>query len=335
MPVIKRIKSLFKKKAIVLAYHRIARAEYDPWGICVNEEHFEDQVSSLKKNFAVIPVEELIEQVNKRSIVHNCVCVTFDDGYTDNFLQARPILEKYQCPATFFIATNYIGTGRLFWWDQMEEIILGSPVLPSAISIKINGNDFDYTITDVVLTPTQLALQKKWEYPKEAPNGRCKFYLALWEQLLPLEYDEIRKVVAQLVEWSGNETVGVPAKLPMTIDQLRSLSESSLFRLGIHTCSHPALPFHSKEKQVSEIQNCKAFLANNFGNTVNAIAFPYGRYNEHTLEVLKETGITAGFTTIGKSTHNKADILSLGRMHVSNWNGAKLSEKINYWFKYS
>ncbi len=43
--------------------------------------------------------------------------ITFDDGYKDNLLEAAPVLEKYKVPATFFVATDYIGGRTQFPWD--------------------------------------------------------------------------------------------------------------------------------------------------------------------------------------------------------------------------
>lgn len=45
------------------------------------------------------------------------VCITFDDGYLDNYAHAVPILERYQVPAAFFVSTGIVGTDRRFPHD--------------------------------------------------------------------------------------------------------------------------------------------------------------------------------------------------------------------------
>jgi peptidoglycan/xylan/chitin deacetylase (PgdA/CDA1 family) len=50
------------------------------------------------------------------------VAITFDDGYTDNYQAAARILERHDTPATFFIATGFIGERREYWWDELEQI---------------------------------------------------------------------------------------------------------------------------------------------------------------------------------------------------------------------
>ncbi|HEY2588627.1 MAG TPA: polysaccharide deacetylase family protein [Tepidisphaeraceae bacterium] len=44
--------------------------------------------------------------------------ITFDDGYYNNVL-ARPLLEEFAVPATFFISTNHIRQNKCFWWDAL------------------------------------------------------------------------------------------------------------------------------------------------------------------------------------------------------------------------
>jgi peptidoglycan/xylan/chitin deacetylase (PgdA/CDA1 family) len=44
--------------------------------------------------------------------------ITFDDGYFSNAL-ARPILEEFSVPGTFFISTNHVRQNKSYWWDVL------------------------------------------------------------------------------------------------------------------------------------------------------------------------------------------------------------------------
>jgi peptidoglycan/xylan/chitin deacetylase (PgdA/CDA1 family) len=55
----------------------------------------------ITKNFKVLSLTDLEKQLGQGKIERNSIYVTFDDAYYDNFLYAKPILEKYHCPATF------------------------------------------------------------------------------------------------------------------------------------------------------------------------------------------------------------------------------------------
>lgn len=45
--------------------------------------------------------------------------LTFDDGYFNNTL-ALPVLDEFDVPATFFIASNCMLEGNAFWWDVVS-----------------------------------------------------------------------------------------------------------------------------------------------------------------------------------------------------------------------
>src|SRR5215213_3511763 len=95
-----KINNFFSSKAMVLMYHRIADVPYDPWQLCVTPENFDEQLAYFKKHFNVISLSEFVNDLANRRVKKNTVCITFDDGYTDNFLEAKPLLEKHNCPAT-------------------------------------------------------------------------------------------------------------------------------------------------------------------------------------------------------------------------------------------
>ena len=49
--------------------------------------------------------------------------VTLDDGYEDNYLVAAPILKKLGIPATFYVVSDFVGSDRLFWWEQVADLV--------------------------------------------------------------------------------------------------------------------------------------------------------------------------------------------------------------------
>lgn len=46
------------------------------------------------------------------------VLLTFDDGYANN-LRALPIMQRFNVPATFFVASGNVASGEPFWWDVL------------------------------------------------------------------------------------------------------------------------------------------------------------------------------------------------------------------------
>jgi len=98
--------------AVILLYHSVGENSELP---TIKPDDFEKQLKYLSKNkFNVIKLTELGELIiNHKRIPPKTVCLTFDDGYRDNFLKVFPALKKYNFPATIFMSTALIGHERI------------------------------------------------------------------------------------------------------------------------------------------------------------------------------------------------------------------------------
>jgi len=312
-------------------YHRIADVDIDPWQLSVSPGNFEAQIAFLQSNYNIIPLADLVEQLHEKKLRKNAVCITFDDGYADNYYQAFPILKKYNCPATFFIAGSYVNSKMLFWWDELEEIFLGSQNLPAELSLTINGTVHSFLNKQITLTEAEMRLHQNWQWPDTAPTTRCELYLEIWEKLLPLRIDLIQPVLQDLRVWAGGTKSPDFYKIPMTTKHLQEIDSNALFSLGNHTYSHAALPFHSELHQGEEMMQCYDYLSSNYKHAVNYLAYPYGRFNNDTLNAASKNNVKAAFTTNGKVVLDSDDISQLGRVQVNNWNADQLKSKLSFY----
>jgi peptidoglycan/xylan/chitin deacetylase (PgdA/CDA1 family) len=110
-----------KEKPTVLMYHSVSNDNY-LFNISLKE--FENQIKYLKeKNFKFLKMEDLS---NIKNLPNKRVLITFDDGYENVFINAVPILEKYNVPAIFFIPVglidNKIGELKVMSWEQIKAL---------------------------------------------------------------------------------------------------------------------------------------------------------------------------------------------------------------------
>jgi peptidoglycan/xylan/chitin deacetylase (PgdA/CDA1 family) len=105
----------------VLMYHSISTVPGN--SLCVPEKKFANQMAWLKKqNYHTLTMEEFYLAISGRAAVpRKPVLITFDDGYTDNYKTAWPILKQNGLRATFFIITGSVNSGSITW-DQLKEL---------------------------------------------------------------------------------------------------------------------------------------------------------------------------------------------------------------------
>src|SRR5262249_16228043 len=121
---------LHRGRVAILTYHRVVsddmvRTERIQPGMYVRAQSFEAHMAYLSRRFVVLSLDELLELWRADRLDHRrsyCV-ITFDDGWQDNYRYAFPVLRKHGLPATIFLATDYIGTTRWFWSDQLGFIL--------------------------------------------------------------------------------------------------------------------------------------------------------------------------------------------------------------------
>ena len=258
---------------------------------------------------------------SSRLIGKERIAITFDDGYLDNYLVAKPLLEKYNLPATFFITSRNIGNKAEFWWDELEYIILETIELPQQISLELNGNHFFFDLEkEAKLTET--LREKHKDYVAFNPVSlRSQLYLKIWEYLTPLNAMEQEKEMEKIRRWAGTTAAARAEYTCMSSEQLVDLSSGSLFSLEGHTATHPALAHHAKEVQREEIRSNKSFLKDLTNKEVGLFAYPSGVYNDSAVEVLKEEGFDAGFTTDYGYVSREDNPFLLNRLQVNNWDG--------------
>jgi peptidoglycan/xylan/chitin deacetylase (PgdA/CDA1 family) len=97
----------------ILTYHRVNRTHPGD-RLSVHPDAFAAQMEWLVRSGR--PVVSLAQAPSalrgETALAPGAVALTFDDGFADNFTVALPILERHRLPATFFLATSFVGAGR-------------------------------------------------------------------------------------------------------------------------------------------------------------------------------------------------------------------------------
>jgi peptidoglycan/xylan/chitin deacetylase (PgdA/CDA1 family) len=324
-----RLKNTVVPKSLVLMYHKIAEQDLDIWDLAVSPDRFEQQLQVLKKRTKIVSLQQLI---STKSLFKNRVAITFDDGYMDNFKMAKPILEKYDIPATFFVTSRHDQHECEYWWDILENCILITEKLPPVFNMYFKGNEFLFSLEEETYLTTEISqLHKQWKaYVEHPPTLRAKLYYELWLLLSGLPFKEQKYYLKKIQEWAQVPDGIRSDYRTMSAYHLEMLANSRLFTIGSHTVNHPALAQHGAAFQISEIIENRDYLEKTIGSQVNFLAYPYGNYNEETLRIARDLVFDAAFTT-EERTFDSSAVYKLGRFQVKNLTGIEFRNQLKTW----
>jgi peptidoglycan/xylan/chitin deacetylase (PgdA/CDA1 family) len=326
------IKSRLSNRTLILMYHRVSEAESDPWGLAVTPAHFAEHLEVLRDNFQVAPLSALCGESRRSFFPQRRVVITFDDGYSDNYYNAKPLLERFECPATVFVTTGYTGLNREFWWDELERLCLGSHELPVELKLEVNGSRYEWKQESGVggqwsgsggEARNEGSSWRAWDKENQ-PNSRHTLYREMWQMMHPMRESERLEVRDELLEWTGHSGLARASHRPLDENQINEMSSCGLIEIGCHTVTHPKLATLDLESQRKEIGSSKERLEEILGERVRSFAYPYGRecdYTSDTVGLLREAEFECGCSTSQGLVEDGSARFQLPRLQVPDVDG--------------
>src|SRR6185503_12864661 len=133
-------------RVIILLYHRVTELAPDPQLLCVSRQHFAEQLQVLRRYGQPTELTGLESKIKKGSPGSVGIVVTFDDGYADNLINAKPLLARYDVPATVFISSGFMRSTKVFWKDILNRVFLHPGQLPETLQISVNGTSHEWRL---------------------------------------------------------------------------------------------------------------------------------------------------------------------------------------------
>jgi len=284
----------------ILAYHRVTERT-DNYFTPILPKYFERQMAYLVEKFRVISADECVERLQRKDVPPNCIVVTFDDGYRDNYTEGFPILKKYAIPATIFLATGCLDGKQILWHDQVCFAI--KQTRERILDLKeFNGKVYDLS------------------NPTTKENA---LYGVLW-RLREISNDERiqwTKIILERLACEEDTIKGAGKTLMLNWDDLRKLKEGGI-NFGAHTVTHPILSQSPLETARREITDSKGEIESKLQVRVRLFAYPSGRrgdFNEPIKHLVKEQGFSSAFSMIYGVNESGDDGFELRRIPVGNW----------------
>jgi peptidoglycan/xylan/chitin deacetylase (PgdA/CDA1 family) len=235
----------------------------------VTKRQFESHLRVLKKGFRVVSLPEIVGRIrDKGQLEEDYVVITFDDGYESFYRVGFPLLRKYDFPATVFLPTDFVNNLRMFWWDELLQIIFNavSPHKSTSALISIMGKK----------------LSKQFCAAGNVVRHQKKFLESLEAYLRNMEDGKREEKIENLKEIIvAHQDVKSPSLKILSWDQIAEMSQNGV-SFESHTCSHLNLKFASLQKVEEELSRSKQIIEKNISRKVVCFAYPYeGDFETH------------------------------------------------------
>jgi len=216
-------------------------------------EAFERDLAFLRERFTPVGHDQVVAHFEGRfELPPDAVEISFDDGFSECFSVARPLLLEYGIPATFFCVTNSIDNASMMFrnkislcLNRLEELSTGE----QARSLAWMGSELGVVFRS-------LAEAMRWV------DG--------------LQHDDLDRIDALCARLDLDIPSILRDERPyLTREQIRQLAHDG-FTLGAHTCNHPRLERLPWEQARREILDSCSAMREITGERRVPFAIPFG-----------------------------------------------------------
>lgn len=283
-------------KVTIVMYHYVRDLEHSRYpeikGLDINL--FKGQVSYLQKYYNFITIEALIEAVeHNKQLPEKSVLLTFDDAYIDHFINVFPILFDNNIQGVFFPPVKAITEHIVLDVNKIHFILAAEKnkqMIIREIFSELDTYREEYNLYSNEYYYDKLA------HPNRFDSGEVIFI----KRLLQIELNrQLRYIITNKLfnKFVGIDEETFSRELYMTVDQLKCMKKSGM-HIGSHGFDHYWLDSLTKNEQKEEIKKSIEFLINlGCAPDMLTICYPYGSYNNDTINILKEEGVRCAFTT--------------------------------------
>ena len=309
-----KIQNRLSPGTLILLYHRVADLPLDPLLLSVTPAHFEEHLQVLSRLTKPQSLRGLVRSLKANEVTPHGAVITFDDGAADNLHNAKPLLERYNIPATVFVATEYSKGEREFWWDELERLLLVPRQLPNSLNLKLNGTSVSWNSNE----------------------SREQLYQHLGDSLRLLPSAKRFDILGELQRWAGHGTTPRQTHRALTHQEIRQLADGGLVEIGAHTVTHPVLSAIPVAQQQQEISESKTQLEQILDQPVESFAYPYGTRDDYTrdsVEIVKQTNFSCACSNFTGVVQPRTSLYELPRLVVRDWDGDEFERRLRGWFR--
>lgn len=278
---------------------------------------FREQLSYFKKHYNFVTATQLIDAYeNGTELPPKSLLLTFDDAYIDHYTCAFPLLDEYKAQGLFFVPVKAILNHEVLIVNKIHHVLAVCDKDINGLVKQVKSLLAPYEGKDAVQT-----FEYYFEKLAVANRFDCKEVIFI-KRLLQVELQEpVRSIIINQLfkQYVTDDESAFSRELYMSEDQLKCMLRNGMI-IGSHGYDHFWLGSLSREDQLSELTHSVSFLKG-LGVDMNtlSIGYPYGSYNEETLDIAKGFGFKLGFTTQVDVAATAGDALTIPRLDTNDF----------------
>jgi peptidoglycan/xylan/chitin deacetylase (PgdA/CDA1 family) len=296
-------------------------------------------------------LDELFDHlIGKNKLPFNSIVLTFDDGYRDNFTFVFPLLKKYKIKATIWVNPQFVNnddakiypTLEDYWnnkisleklnkidgylnWEEMRLMEKSGYVDIQSHTLTHTRYPISNEIVDFV-NPTTRIDWLYWNlYPHDKPNfiTNPKHKIPLGYPIYKNEKGNIAKIVEETGELS-EELIKYVKDNGESAFFNNSGWKDKLYRVSeeIKKNKYNLYKTESEEEYVlrikHELKESKIILEEKLCKTINHVCWPFGGWNEITINIADQCGYLTNTARGQKNIFKKAKKNRVDRIALDN-----------------
>lgn len=273
-------------------FHRFHHAGDKPTGQgSITAEQFEKMLLFVGVNNIISPDDWMLRLKNN-ALQQNDLCITLDDSLKCQYEVCLPVLEKYDLKAFWFIYSS------VFDGEYMKYEIYNCFAMQNFSSMDAFFKAFFEKCGSSIMRKLESDIFQN--YAKKT-HALCPFYTEYdlkfrFIRNALLSKEEFECINDQMIMESGSTLSEFAKILWLSIEELKWISSKG-HCIGLHSYSHPF-----QMEKLSSLEQRNQYLKNYdhikqiCGDIpLTSMSHPVNSYNDDTIEILKNMGITCGF----------------------------------------
>lgn len=251
---------------------------------------FAAMLDHLDREFELLDADVFAKRLHEGGLSGSEICLTFDDSLRCQFDIALPELRRRGLRVFFFVYSSV-------FTDEPEKLEIYRDFRNTCFA---DVNDFHQAFF-AMLAAELPTFQRRYEQTfDDTYLSECAFYSDedrrfRWVRDRVLADQDYGRLMGMLMADQRYDLERAKPRLWMGGEHLRQLDQDGHI-VGLHSHSHPTtIDDLDRDGQLEQYAQNQEILRDLTGRLPWAMSHPCGRYNDDTLSILRDLGITIGF----------------------------------------